>query len=83
MAALTTYFQTTDEIAELLEISPVRRSATVDEVQQWIVWWRPSYEIAKQLVPEQIAAMKAGRWWPPTTEKMINEMPPEIAHRRI
>lgn len=72
-----------DAMADVLTIPQVERSATCADLMQWVEWWQSSYLSAIELPPDQIAAMKAGRWWPPVTDVEIREMPPAIARRRI
>lgn len=70
-------------MADLLEIPKVDRGVTLDELMQWVEWWRSSYLTAIQLTPDQIAHAKAGRWWPPVSDEQIRGMPPAIARRRL
>ncbi|MCQ9730194.1 hypothetical protein LM497_30090 [Pseudomonas aeruginosa] len=72
-----------DAMAEVLTIPQVARSASCADLVQWVEWWQSSYLSAIELPPDQIAAMKAGRWWPPVSDVEIREMPPAIARRRI
>lgn len=72
-----------DAMADALTIPQVERSATCADLMQWVEWWQSSYLSAIELPPDQIAAMKAGRWWPPVTDVEIREMPPAIARRHI
>lgn len=72
-----------DAMAEVLTIPQVARSASCADLVQWVEWWQSSYLSAIELPPDQIAAMKAGRWWPPVSDVEIREMPPTIAQRRI
>lgn len=72
-----------DAMADVLTIPQVERSATCADLMQWVEWWQSSYLSAIELPPDQIAAMKAGRWWPPVSDVEIREMPPAIARRRI
>ena len=77
----------TDIIAGLvvgvLVIPQVERSASSADLVQWVEWWQPSYLRATELPPDQIAAMKAGHWWPPVSAVEVRAMPPAIARRRI
>lgn len=72
-----------DAMADVLTIPQVERSASCADLVQWVEWWQSSYLSAIKLPPDQIAAMKAGRWWPPVSDAEIREMPPAIAGRRI
>lgn len=72
-----------DAMADVLTIPQVERSATCADLMQWVEWWQSSYLSAIELPPDQIVAMKAGRWWPPVSDVEIREMPPAIARRRI
>ena len=72
-----------DAMADVLTIPQVERSAACADLVQWVEWWQSSYLSAIELPPDQIAAMKAGRWWPPVSDAEIREMPPAIARRRI
>ena len=72
-----------DAMADVLTIPQVERSETCADLVQWVEWWQSSYLSAIELPPDQIAAMKAGRWWPPVSDAEIREMPPAIARRRI
>lgn len=72
-----------DAMADVLTIPQVARSASCADLVQWVEWWQSSYLSAIELPPDQIAAMKAGRWWPPVSDVEIREMPPAIAQRRI
>lgn len=72
-----------DAMADMLTIPQVARSASCADLVQWVEWWQSSYLSAIELPPDQIAAMKAGRWWPPVSDEQIREMSPAIAQRRI
>ena len=72
-----------DQMNDLLDVPPVSRQATADEVQQWIDWWQPSYAAAQRLSADEIAALKAGGWWPPATDRQVTEMPPQVAQRDV
>lgn len=71
-----------DQMNDLLDVTPVSRQATADEVQQWIDWWQPSYEAAQRLSADEIAALKTARKWPPVTARMTSEIPPTVAQRQ-
>ena len=71
-----------DQMNDLLDVTPVSRQATADEVQQWIDWWGGSYEAAQNLTADEIVALKTSRKWPPVTARMISEMPPPVAQRQ-
>ncbi len=70
-----------DAMASVLTIPQVARSASCAELVQWVEWWQSSYLSAIELPPDQIAAMKAGHWWPPVSDVETREMPPAIARR--
>lgn len=72
-----------DAMAALLCVKSIGREAMADEVQQWIDWWQPSYAAAQRLSADEIAALKAGGWWPPATDGQVAEMPPPVAQRQI
>ncbi|WP_180273678.1 HAD domain-containing protein [Iodobacter sp. BJB302] len=72
-----------DAMAGVLAIPQVERSASCADLVQWVEWWQSSYLGAIELPPDQIAAMKAGHWWPPVSDVEVREMPPAIARRRI
>lgn len=71
-----------DQMNDLLDVPPVSRQATADEVQQWIDWWQPSFEAAQRLSTDEIVALKTARKWPPVTTRMISETPPPVAQRQ-
>ena len=72
-----------DAMAGVLVIPQVERSASSADLVQWVEWWQSSYLRATELPPDQIAAMKAGHWWPPVSAVEVRAMPPAIARRRI
>jgi hypothetical protein len=55
-----------DAMADVL-IPQVARSASSADLVQWVDWWQSSYLRATELTPDQIAAAKAGHWWPPVS----------------
>ena len=67
-------------IAEVLEIA-APKCASVDEWQQWVSWWRESYEAARGLSEEQKHYLKSGGWWPPVTAAQIENNAPDIVRR--
>ncbi len=66
-------------IAEVLEITAPEEAST-DELQQWVSWWKASYEAACGLSDEQRRYLKSGGWWPPLAASMIG-IAPEIVRR--
>jgi hypothetical protein len=67
-------------IAEVLEIA-VPDQATTDELQQWVLWWRESYEAARGLPEKQRLYLQSGGWWPPVTAAQLANSAPDIVRR--
>lgn len=72
-----------DKMADLLGLPRIERGETADGLVRWVDWWESSYLTAVQLTPDQIARVKAGRWWPPVSDEQIRETPPAMVQRRI
>ena len=67
-------------IAEVLEIAAPER-ASADELQQWVSWWKASYEAACDLSDKERAYLKSGGWWPPVVAAQIESCAPDIVRR--
>jgi hypothetical protein len=67
-------------MAEVLEIAAPEQ-AHAHELQQWVSWWKASYEAARSLSDEQKHYLKGGGWWPPLTAAQIESNAPDIVRR--
>jgi hypothetical protein len=70
------------EIAAVLGIA-APAGASESEQAQWIDWWEASARAAGSMSAEVVAALKAGRWWPPLTARQIDEPAPLIVRRTM
>jgi hypothetical protein len=64
-------------IAKVLEIA-APDDAGADELQQWVSWWKPSFEAARRLSQEQKDYLKSGGWWPPLVAAQLAIAPPIV-----
>jgi hypothetical protein len=71
------------EIGKLLGIAVPPAGTAPGELAIWIAYWRPSYEAALAVAPEQISYLKAGGWWPPLTAEMVGTLAPEIVRKTL
>ena len=57
-------------IARVLEIA-APKEASAEEWTQWVAWWEPSYNAAREMADEEKAYLKSGGWWPPLSAAQI------------
>lgn len=69
-------------IAEALGIAAPEQ-ASADELQQWVSWWKASYDAACGLSDEQRHYLKSGGWWPPVSAAQIANNAPDIVKRTL
>lgn len=64
------------DTAAAIGIEPPPAGTPADELRAWLDWWKGSAGAASRLTPDQVAALKAGRWWPPVTAHQVNTLGP-------
>jgi hypothetical protein len=70
-------------MGEALELAVPPADTPFGEMAIWIAYWRSSYEASLAMTSEQIARLKANRWWPPRTAEMVGNLPPEIVRKTL
>lgn len=69
------------ETAAAIGITPPPPGTPDVDLRAWLGWWKEPAGAMSQLTPDQLAAVKAGRWWPPFTAHKVRTMGP--GHVRI
>lgn len=72
-----------DEIVATLGVNRPIDGASLEELDAWVGWWRPSFETARGLPPDRVAYLKSGGWWPPVSSEQIARVPPRIVVRSL
>jgi hypothetical protein len=74
---LKAYFRARQEALDIAQVLAIAapEAPTADELQQWLSWWKPSYEAARRMTDERKRYLKAGGWWPPLSASQIGTAP--------
>jgi len=72
-----------EETVAVLGVNQPIEGASVDELETWLEWWRPSLELAQEMTSNHIAFLRAHSWWPPVTAEQITRVPPSIVQRSL
>lgn len=65
------------ETAAAIGITPPPPGTSDDDLRAWLDWWKEPAGASSRLTPDQLAAVKAGSWWPPFTAHQVRTTGPD------